>query len=83
MRSLQFGFSIGSLLVRRGLWAAPAKEVVQYPGDTRGSGLQATEWISTLNKITFLSLSLVPDVELRRTDTVVDRRQEAESDDLG
>jgi hypothetical protein len=46
---LQFRFSFGSL--RRGGRAAPAKEVVQDQGDTRGPGQQAAGWTRTQEKL--------------------------------
>jgi hypothetical protein len=48
-----FGIGIGSL--GRGGRAAPAKEVVQYKGDARGSEQQAAGWTRNPKKIRLIS----------------------------
>jgi hypothetical protein len=60
---------------------APAKDVVQYLGDTHGSWQQAANWNRTQEKIRLISwgsMSLVSDIKLIRTDTTLDLSQKAE-----
>jgi hypothetical protein len=76
------GFSIGSLLAESGgIWAAPAKEVVQNQGGARKSEQQAAKWTRTRRKIRLISwgsMSPVSDIKLIRTDTTLDLSQKAE-----